>query len=69
MKKIILCGLLLAIALGLFVVLLPVKPTAAAPCEPCNNTWTMVKMCASPNPPACCRCGKGGDKSEVNINY
>jgi hypothetical protein len=29
----------------------------AVPCTPCN-TWTLIKSCYDPQPPACCTCTK-----------
>jgi len=67
MKKIIVLSILLVFAISMLVWAISVKPTTAAPCQPCAKTWGAIKACYSGNPPACCACGK--DEARPNQTF
>ena len=44
-------------AICLVLLAMEVDSGLAVPCTPCN-TWTLIKQCWEPQPPACCTCTK-----------
>lgn len=60
MNKLIILGVILVLAISVFVVTARIQSIYAAPCKPCQ-TWGAIKTCADPDPDKrlpCCDCGK-----------